>query len=126
MQIAFDQAAPVGGQYHSTITYTGDSESLDAFTDATGLALSVTPMDLGGDLLCAPSKEVTLSIKTTTAERTITVPLKDVNGNVLTDADYLSKAVGKLFIVNLYFAPFKDIDATCSLIPWNEQNVDLS
>lgn len=113
----------------SIIEYTGASNTLYALNDSTGTPLSVTTKTVG-ELLCAPMTTVQLEIKTKSAvrevERSISVDLYDENGNKLTDDNYISKAVGKLFIINLYFKSYEDIDAMCSLIPWNEQNVDLN
>lgn len=113
----------------STIEYTGAPNSLYALNDSPGTPLSVNAKTVG-ELLCAPFASIQLDITTKSAVRTvtksITVDLYDENGNKLTAENYLSHTVGKLFIINLYFKSYEDVDAVCSLIPWNEQNVDLN
>lgn len=136
VRITFDNEKNQDGAYESTIEYVNNTSYTDigniyAVNDpSNGISLSVIAQD-AGELLCAPSHQVTLAVKTKVSEtksyeKEITVNLCDENGELLTGQNYLTKAAGKLFIINLYFTPFDDIDAACSLIPWNEQNVDLT
>lgn len=136
VRITFDNEKNQDGAYESTIEYVNNTSYTDigniyAVNDSSnGISLSVIAQD-AGELLCAPSPQVTLTVETKVSdtkgyEKKITVNLCDENGELLTNQNYLTKAAGKLFIINLYFTPFDDIDAACSLIPWNEQNVDLT
>ena len=129
VKITFDKEKDSSGNYESTIEYTGGTNELYALNDSMGTPLSVNAKTVG-ELLCAPSASLQLKITTKSAVREMTssinVDLYDENGIKLTANDYLSKTVGKLFIINLYFKSYEDIDAVCSLIPWNEQNVDLN
>ena len=54
--------------------------------------------------------------------RTVTIPLKDLNNNDITDA---SQTRGKLFVISLYFSPFKIINGVCTLDYWNDQDENL-
>lgn len=107
---------------NSTIEYAEEKVEINALGSVTSLPLTSTSQMLGS-LLCAPTAKVKLKVKTENAEeRVIEVALNDLNGNVITSPE---QTVGKLFIINLYFNAFHNIEATCNLVPWNEQNVDL-
>ena len=54
--------------------------------------------------------------------RTVTISLKDLNNNDITDA---SQTRGKLFVISLYFSPFKIINGVCTLDYWNDQDENL-
>lgn len=106
---------------YSTIEYAATTTEIDALRVAQ-LPLTVTAQSVGS-LLCAPSSTIKLKIKTEKSdEMTIDVALSDANGNSITSAE---QTASKLFIINIYFNTLNNIEATCSLIPWNEQNVDL-
>lgn len=102
------------------------------YNDVNGVELSITSTYIG-QLLCAPDTEsgatdpVKYRIRVVTEERPegveLDVTLKDNNGNPITD---YTRTMCKQYIVMLYFNPFAEIDAQCSLVPWNEQNVDLN
>ena len=105
----------------SEISYVGNSNEVPH--EALSGDLSIEPKQMG-DILCAPAASYTLKVKTTNAEeKEISVALKDKNGKALTDH---TGAIGKQFIINLYFNSFNDINAMCSLVPWNEENMDLN
>ena len=105
----------------SEVTYSGEQEII-VYEDSKGSELSLTSTELGS-LFCAPETEYKIKIKTANyGEKTITVPLSDLNYNPLPSAE---DAVGKLFIISLYFNPFNIIEGTCTLNYWNDQNEDL-
>lgn len=54
--------------------------------------------------------------------RTVSIPLKDLNNETINDA---SKTKGKLFVISLYFSPFKIINGVCTLDYWNDQDENL-
>lgn len=95
---------------------------------AEDVELTVTAENVGS-VLCAPTNKLTMTVTSEFAgEKTYEVMLKDEAGNEIsgTEEEIIAKTRGKLFIINLYFNAFDNIDATCNLIPWNEQNVDLN
>ena len=105
----------------SNIQYVGGIKSLTALDQPMNLAVTVQD---AGALLLAPATSYKLRITTEKAGlREVTVKLSDDRGVPLTNE---LQARGKLFIINLYFSPFSDIDATCSLVPWNKQEVELN
>ena len=108
-------------QSASAVTYSGPETYIPVVED-TNIPLSVVVSNVGS-FLCTPSPTITLVITTEKmGERTVEVQLKDANKNALTS---YTQAIGKLFIINLYFSALDDIDAVCHLVPWNEQNIDL-
>ena len=85
----------------------GNIEVLDA-----ALNLTVAIQDIGSTL-CLPSAEgYDLQITTT-------------KGGVITLKIDKNFEAGKLYLVNLYFNSLNDINAVCSLVPWNEESVIL-
>lgn len=54
--------------------------------------------------------------------RTVSIPLKDLNNEIIDDA---SETKGKLFVISLYFSPFKIINGVCTLDYWNDQDENL-
>lgn len=54
--------------------------------------------------------------------RTVSIPLKDLNNETINDA---SETKGKLFVISLYFSPFKIINGVCTLDYWNDQDENL-
>ena len=105
---------------NSVIEYVGSEEEFVVMDGEQPLTITAENV---GWLLCSPCTDFKLKITTSEVEnKEVTVYLYDLDGNKITNPQ---DAVGKLFIINLYFKSFNDIDATCSLIPWNEQNVDL-
>lgn len=102
------------------VNFTGDKKELAALETATGLSVTVQDM---GSLLCMPDTDYELKIVTEKSTKTLSVTLKDESGKGLTSA---SEAMGKLFIINLYFTPVNEINASCVLIPWFEQEVELN
>lgn len=91
------------------VTYSSSSEDVEVL-DAP-LDLTVAIQDIGS-ALCMPSDGYGLNIVTD-------------KGEVKTLSLNLDFEAGKLYLVNLYFNPHNDINAVCSLVPWNEENVEL-
>ena len=86
-----------------------DMEVLDAPFD-----LAVAIKDIGSSL-CMPAENYQLQIATE-------------KGSVKTlDLSVASEGfkAGYLYLVNLYFNPHNDVNAVCSLVPMNEENVEL-
>lgn len=102
------------------VNFTGEKKDLVALDTATGLSVTVRDM---GSLICTPDTEYEMKIVTEKSTKTVSVTLKDESGKDLTAA---GEAMGKLFIINLYFTPFNEINASCVLIPWFEQEVELN
>ena len=76
-----------------------------------------------GSCLCTPAKTIKLAVTTERMGRKeVEVTLKDKNQQPLTS---YTQAIGKEFIISLYFSALEDIDGACNLVPWNEQNMDL-
>ena len=86
-----------------------DMEALDAPFD-----LAVAIKDIGSSL-CMPAEKYQLQITTEKGKEKIL------------DLSVGSEGfkAGCLYLVNLYFNPHNDINAVCSLVPMNEENVDL-
>ena len=106
----------------STISYSAEKSEINALGSVPEVPLKVTAQEVGS-LLCAPQASITLKVATTEmAERSIVVPLYDRDNNLITSPQ---QTVGKLIIINLYFTAFNNIEATCSLVPWNERNADI-
>lgn len=105
------------------VSYTGNDIEIKTFESAAGVLPSLTSTE-AGSLFCSPSTQYTVTIKTTNYPEGKVVPI------TLTDLDYQpltspSEAVGKLFIISLYFNPFNVLEGTCTLNYWNGQNEDL-
>lgn len=86
---------------------TGNIEVLDA-----SLNLTVAIQDIGSSLCLPSATGYKLKIITDKGSEKIL----DINGNF---------EAGKLYLVNLYFNSLDDINAVCSLVPWNEEDVIL-
>lgn len=92
------------------IQYSSLSENVDVLDSP--LDLTVAIQDIGS-ALCIPSTAgYKLKIVTNKGEEKI----------LSLDTDFKA---GELYLVNLYFNPRNDINAVCSLVPWNEDNVVL-
>ena len=105
------------------VTFSENVINIKAFENAEGVLPSLTSTE-AGSVLCSPATEYIVKIKTTNYPDGKEIPV------ILTDLDYQplassSEAVGKLFIISLYFSPFNVIEGTCTLNYWNGQNEDL-
>ncbi len=105
------------------VTFSENVINIKTFENAEGVLPSLTSTE-AGSVLCSPATEYTVKIKTTNYRGGKDIPV------ILTDLDYQpltssSEAVGKLFIISLYFSPFNVIEGTCTLNYWNDQNEDL-
>ena len=104
------------------VTYGGEDQYLTVYNNADGMDLSLTSKEVGS-VFCTPATEYEVTIKTkNSAQKTLTVKLSDLDYTEITSPD---QAVGKLFILSLYFNPFNIIEGTCTLNYWNDQNEDL-
>ena len=105
------------------VTFSENVINIKTFENAEGVLPSLTSTE-AGSVLCSPATQYTVKIKTTNYPDGKVIPIK------LTNLDYQpltssSEAVGKLFIISLYFSPFNVIEGTCTLNYWNDQNEDL-
>jgi hypothetical protein len=105
------------------VTFSENVINIKTFKNAEGVLPSLTSTE-AGSVLCSPATQYTVKIKTTNYPDGKVIPIK------LTNLDYQpltssSEAVGKLFIISLYFSPFNVIEGTCTLNYWNDQNEDL-
>lgn len=105
------------------VSYVGNDIKIKTFENAEGVLPSLTSTE-AGSVLCSPATQYTVKIKTTNNPDGKEIPI------ILTNLDYQpltssSEAVGKLFIISLYFSPFNVIEGTCTLNYWNDQNEDL-
>ena len=96
-------------EYITSTDTDNDMEVLDA-----PFELAVAIKDIGSSL-CMPAASYTLQI-TTNKGSVKTLELSVRTGEF---------KAGYLYLVNLYFNPHDDINAVCSLVPWNEENVEL-
>ena len=105
------------------ISYIGNDIEIKTFEKAEGLLPSLTSTE-AGSVLCSPATEYIVKIKTTNypGGKDIPISLTNLDYQPLTSS---SEAVGKLFIISLYFSPFNVIEGTCTLNYWNDQNEDL-
>lgn len=105
----------------SAVEYIEGEADIPVINTSTPLSVLATPL---GDVLCAPAISYQLEITTSNGgKKGLSIPLEDENGIALSNENY---AIGKQFIINLYFNSFNEINAMCSLIPWNEENIDLN
>ena len=101
--------------YEVSTSADNDMQVLDASID-----LAVAIQDIGS-ALCIPADSYQLRIETEKKPETIlTVEFKDASNAVK------PMLAGQLYLVNLYFNKNDEINAVCSLVPWNEENVDLN
>ena len=104
------------------VSYGGEYQVMTVYDDPAGLSLNLTSQEVGS-VFCAPETEYEISIKTENSVwKVLTVKLSDLDYKYITSPD---QAVGKLFILSLYFNPFNVIEGTCTLNYWNDQNEDL-
>ena len=104
------------------VTYGGADQQITVFNDPTGIELNLTSKEVGS-VFCSPATEYEVCITTENYSQKIeTIKLSDLNYTEITDKD---QTIGKLFILSLYFNPFKIIEGTCTLNYWNDQNEDL-
>lgn len=134
---SFDAVDSWGKIKKITVTNPSDKINIDLSSSAVTysgveapLVVMDTPMDLDiiaqekGQVLCAPAKKYNIIVESEKSYvRDVDVILEDEAGTpVASDAD----AAGKIYIINLYFNSFNNIDAKCSLVPWNEENIELN
>lgn len=94
-----------------TVTYSTPSEDVEVLNQSQELTVAIKDV---GSTLCMPAASYDLQLTTTKGEmKTLTVT---------TSGGFKA---GELYLVNLYFNEYNDINAVCSLVPWNEENVEL-
>lgn len=107
---------------NSAVEYIGNPVEIPVVS-STSIPLSVVVKSIG-DILCAPATSYKLKIATSKGgDKELDIPLMNKDGESFSNKDY---AIGKQFIINLYFNSFNEINAMCSLVPWNEENIDLN
>ena len=108
------------------VTYT-KSANASPFVVVENQLLHTTMQEVGKGVLCSPAKEYTLIIETTNARtRTITIPIKWIDEEDVTDEDVTSgKVAGRLFILSLYFNEYAVVEGVCTLNALNNQDEDL-
>jgi len=140
VEIAFSSEKNQDGTLQaSTVSYTGVSEDFAlALPDDKGLNLTTKTF---GQAFCTPpayaaknagtgkyeyqtggTGDLGYIIKVKTAkipEKEVFVNLTKEDGSSISDADY---AVGKLFIINLYFNEIAVIEGICTLRQWEDQS----
>ena len=89
------------------VTFSENVINIKTFENAEGVLPSLTSTE-AGSVLCSPATQYTVKIKTTNYPDGKVIPI------FLTNLDYQpltssSEAVGKLFIISLYFSPFNVI-----------------
>ena len=103
------------------VTYTGPQTPMDAMD--TPLDLDIIPVKVGS-VMCAPAKEYKMIVESERSyERNVNIVLENEAGVALSSSE---AAIGKFFIINLYFNSFNDIDAQCVLVPWIEEEIELN
>ena len=92
------------------VSYTKLEDVIDVLDSPTDLSVSIQDI---GSALCIPENSYSLEIKMDKGTRNI-----ELSG----DSGFEK---GRLYLVTLYFNPYNEINAVCSLVPWNEENVEL-
>lgn len=92
------------------VSYTKSENVIDVLDSPTDLSVSIQDI---GSALCIPENSYSLEIKMDKGTRNI-----ELSG----DSGFEK---GRLYLVTLYFNPYNEINAVCSLVPWNEENVEL-
>lgn len=108
-----------------------DGKGTVTITLGTG-AIAYSPLAQDGniDVISAPF-DLTVAIQDIGS--TLCMPAEEsYKLKIVTDKGYEKELTinqkfeaGKLYLVNLYFNSLNDINAVCSLVPWNEENVIL-
>lgn len=95
------------------VSYSTTTECLEVLDAPINLGVYIQDI---GSMLCVPAVQYKLKVFT------VNIP----NGKEIVLDDLTSFEAGKLYLVNLYFNPNKEINAVCSLVPWNEEEVELN
>ena len=109
---------------HSVEPIDGESNAnyIQSYHNPEGKELSLTSSQVGS-IFCSPATSYNIKITMKDGvSRTVTVPLKDLDGINLSDAE---QSIGKLYIINLYFKPFDIVEGKSSLYYWNNKNEEL-
>jgi hypothetical protein len=113
------------------VSYSASTKDIVAYENQFGQALNLTSHEIGS-VFCIPEEitrngkrglEITVTVNTSIgATKTVHIPLYNTQYEAL---DSLDDAIGRLFILTLYFNPFSIVEGTCTLNYWNDQNEDL-
>ncbi len=106
------------------VSYPSDSKASSGFSFLDGVIFSLgTVIKETGSVLCSPSAKYTLHIETSAGiEKDVLIDLKDMKGIFISSAN---DAVGKMFVITLYFNPFNVIEGVCTLNSWNNEDEEL-
>ena len=102
----------------SLISYSGNAEHV-VFDDSMELNTQINEV---GSVLCTPALSYDINVTTEKETKTINVVLLDEYGNPLTSVE---DAVGKQFIIELYFHPFSVIEGDCTLQSWEYKDDNI-
>ena len=99
-----------------SLSYSGEGATLTAFEGATPLKVSSQQV---GSVLCVPATSYTVTVKTTNvpAGKTVTVDLTNLDSSAPT-VEYVT---GKVYVLSLFFHSLTMIDATCTLVDWDDE-----
>lgn len=97
------------------------------------LPLKITSQELGS-IFCAPTRaeestpySYAISIKTAKrAPKNYNIQLKDIEGRILGTEGVTTVPKGNLFVITLKFNEINMIDASCELIPWDDDSETLT
>lgn len=115
------------------ITALGSNGGTIAYSGATPIVALDTPKNLQttmqevGSVFCSPEIEYTVTVETSLGgTKCIEIPLNILNpDDSLTAITDEGQAVGRLFILTLYFNRFDLVEGVCTLNSWNNQDEDL-
>ena len=99
-----------------TASCNGSPTDIIAFEGSS--ALKITSQEFGS-IFCSPATGYNIKVTTANAgtKNLGTVALKQLDGTTDVDAAY---AKGQMFVITLDFKPFQTIDATCTLVAWDD------
>lgn len=115
----------------SDVDYIGDPVEFSLGILPTSKKLSITSKTFGQVFCAPPAKNAsgkygyTVKVKTVNmgAEKEVFVELKKEDG--ITPVEDPAYAVGKLFVINLYFNEVSVIEGVCTLKQWDDQSSEL-
>lgn len=97
----------------------GSPADINAFSGSEALQITTNTL---GSVFCAPAASYSISVTAGSITKNLTVELKGTDGITPVSA---SEAKGKLFVITLRFNNINIIDASCALVPWDDDNETL-